>query len=178
MDDEEAIRTIIISMLVSAHYGCREASSGAEALALLESGEEINLLLTDLMMSEMDGIALMEHTKEKYPDMPVVIVSGERDISVALAAIRKGAFDYLMKPFEREQLLATVRRACFDTNQLPVSPRPAPKLPPPAACSLRPPFRSRLCRPQTIGCSTTASAPNPLQHPSRKPRTANKLNTA
>ena len=59
----------------------------------------------------MDGIALLERTKEKYPDMPVVMVTAVHDISVALAAIRNGAYDYLLKPFEREQLLATVRRA-------------------------------------------------------------------
>ena len=59
----------------------------------------------------MDGIGLLERTKEKYPDMPVVMVTAVHDISVALAAIRNGAYDYLLKPFEREQLLATVRRA-------------------------------------------------------------------
>src|SRR6185437_30263 len=68
-------------------------------------------ILTDLMMSGMDGIALLEATKEKYPDIPVVMVTAVHDISVALAAIRNGAYDYILKPFEREQLLAIVRRA-------------------------------------------------------------------
>jgi putative nucleotidyltransferase with HDIG domain len=63
------------------------------------------------MMAELDGIGLLERTKEQYPDMPVVMVTAVHDISVALAAIRNGAYDYLLKPFEREQLLATVRRA-------------------------------------------------------------------
>jgi putative nucleotidyltransferase with HDIG domain len=53
----------------------------------------------------------LERTKEKYPDMPVVMVTAVHDISVALAAIRNGAYDYLLKPFEREQLLNTVSRA-------------------------------------------------------------------
>ncbi len=82
-----------------------------EALALLESGEEFELMLSDLMMANLDGIGLLERTKERFPEMPVVMVTAVHDISVALAAIRNGAYDYLLKPFEREQLLATVRRA-------------------------------------------------------------------
>jgi putative nucleotidyltransferase with HDIG domain len=111
VDDEEAIREIVTSMLVSVNYQCRQACSGLEALAMLNSGEEFELMLSDLMMAELDGIGLLERTKEKFPDMPVVMVTAVHDISVALAAIRNGAYDYLLKPFEREQLLATVRRA-------------------------------------------------------------------
>jgi putative nucleotidyltransferase with HDIG domain len=111
VDDEEAIREIVSSMLAGANYKCRQAGSGLEALALLDSGEEFELMLSDLMMADLDGIGLLERTKERYPDMPVVMVTAVHDISVALAAIRNGAYDYLLKPFEREQLLATVRRA-------------------------------------------------------------------
>src|SRR5262244_3920839 len=111
VDDEEPIREIISSMLSAAGYKTRQASSGMEALATLNANGEFELVLSDLMMAELDGIALLERSKEKYPDMPVVMVTAVHDISVALAAIRNGAYDYLLKPFEREQLLATVRRA-------------------------------------------------------------------
>lgn len=111
VDDEEAIREIVSSMLTAAQFHPRQASSGREALSLLESGEEFDLVLSDLMMAEMDGIALLERAKEKFPDLPVVMVTAVHDISIALQAIRNGAYDYLLKPFEREQLLATVRRA-------------------------------------------------------------------
>jgi putative nucleotidyltransferase with HDIG domain len=111
VDDEETIREIVSSMLTAAGYKCRQACSGMEALALLESGEEFELMLSDLMMANLDGIGLLERTKERFPEMPVVMVTAVHDISVALAAIRNGAYDYLLKPFEREQLLATVRRA-------------------------------------------------------------------
>lgn len=111
VDDEEAIREIVSSMLATAKYETRQAHSGIEALRILDSGEEFDLMLSDLMMAELDGIGLLERTKEKFPDMPVVMVTAVHDISVALAAIRNGAYDYLLKPFEREQLLATVRRA-------------------------------------------------------------------
>jgi putative nucleotidyltransferase with HDIG domain len=111
VDDEEPIREIVAQMLTAAGYLCKEASSGMEALAVLTSGEEFELMLSDLMMADLDGIGLLERTKEKYPDMPVVMVTAVHDISVALAAIRNGAYDYLLKPFEREQLLNTVSRA-------------------------------------------------------------------
>lgn len=111
VDDEEPIREIVASMLTSAGYTCKQASSGMEALAVLNSGEAFELLLSDLMMQDLNGIGLLERTKERYPDMPVVMVTAVHDISVALGAIRNGAYDYLLKPFEREQLLATVSRA-------------------------------------------------------------------
>lgn len=112
VDDEEPIREIVCSMLsAGGKYTCLQASSGEEALALLESGEQFALMLSDLMMGGMDGLALLERAKERTPDMPVIMVTAVHDISVALAAIRNGAYDYLLKPFEREQLLATVRRA-------------------------------------------------------------------
>src|SRR5438477_3882788 len=117
VDDEEAIREVITSMLASAGYRCQQAGSGKEALAVLQSGSQFELMLSDLMMAEMDGIGLLERTKERYPDMPVVMVTAVHDISVALNAIRNGAYDYLLKPFEREQLLAMIRRA-LETRRL------------------------------------------------------------
>jgi putative nucleotidyltransferase with HDIG domain len=111
VDDEEPIREIVASMLGAAGYLCKQAGSGMEALAVLNTGAEFELMLSDLMMADLDGIGLLERTKEKYPDMPVVMVTAVHDISVALAAIRNGAYDYLLKPFEREQLLNTVSRA-------------------------------------------------------------------
>jgi putative nucleotidyltransferase with HDIG domain len=111
VDDEEPIREIICSMLASAGYACCDANSGLQALSMLESGQQFDLMLSDLMMAELDGIGLLEGAKERFPDMPVVMVTAVHDISVALAAIRNGAYDYLLKPFEREQLLAMARRA-------------------------------------------------------------------
>src|ERR1700681_4785265 len=111
VDDEETIREIVCSTLGGAHFQTRSAANGIEALAILESGDEFDLVLSDLMMAEMDGIAFLERAKERYPDMHIVMVTAVHDIGVALQALRNGAYDYLLKPFEREQLLATVRRA-------------------------------------------------------------------
>ena len=113
VDDEEAIRKRVVSILVAADYECREAASGLEALSLLESGDKVDLMLYDprMPLPDFGGIGLLERATKRYPDIPVVIVTAIHDISVVLETIRNGAFDYLKKPFEREQLLATVRRA-------------------------------------------------------------------
>src|SRR5690348_6530616 len=111
VDDEEAIREIVSSMLQNAGYVTMQASSGKQALEILGSGEEFQLMLSDLMMAEMDGIALLDRVQDCYPDMPAIMVTAVHDISVALAAIRNGAYDYLLKPVEGEQLLAMVKRA-------------------------------------------------------------------
>src|SRR6266550_2658608 len=111
VDGEEVIREIVASMLKLGGYECRGTSNGFAAIGLLRTGEKIDLILSELMMSEMDGIQLLERVKEKYPGLPVVFVTAVYDESVVKAAMSSGACDYLLKPFEREQLLATVRRA-------------------------------------------------------------------
>src|SRR2546423_4279428 len=117
VDDEDSIREIVCSMLNAAGYHCKQASSGVDALGVLATGEDFALMLSDLMMRDLDGIGLLEQTKIKFPEMPVIMVTAVHDISVALAAIRNGAYDYLLKPFEREQLVAMVRRA-LETRRL------------------------------------------------------------
>jgi putative nucleotidyltransferase with HDIG domain len=118
VNDDDPIREIICSMLTAAGYLCREATGGLNALALLLESEEFDLIVTDLMNDELGGMGLLERTKV-YPNTPVVMVAAMNDISVVLAAIRNGAYDYLPMPFEREQLLATVRRA-LDNRRLKV----------------------------------------------------------
>jgi DNA-binding NtrC family response regulator len=111
VDDEEPIREIIGVMLKTGGYEVSTAGDGMEALEILQSGREVDLLLCNFMMPRLDGLGVLERTTVKFPDMPFVLHTGVHDISVALAAIRKGAYDYLLVPFEREQLLAVVGRA-------------------------------------------------------------------
>jgi response regulator RpfG family c-di-GMP phosphodiesterase len=118
VNDDDPIREIICSMLTAAGYLCREATGGLNALALLLESEEFDLIVTDLMNDELGGMGLLERTKV-YPNTPVVMVAAMNDISVVLAAIRNGAYDYLPMPFEREQLLAMVHRA-LDNRRLKV----------------------------------------------------------
>lgn len=111
VDDDGSIRDVVSSMLTSAGYECRAVTSGRDAAAALQADDNFALLLSDLTMEGIDGFALLERVRRSHPQMPVVMVTAVHDISVALAAIRSGAYDYLLKPFERDQLLATVRRA-------------------------------------------------------------------
>lgn len=111
VDDEEPIREVVCSMLESSGYECVQACSGKDALEHLRKDTNFQLVLSDLMMPELDGVGLLEGVRRRYKELPVVMVTAVHDISVALAAIRNGAYDYLLKPFEREQLLAVVRRA-------------------------------------------------------------------
>jgi putative nucleotidyltransferase with HDIG domain len=111
VDDDESILEIISSMLTHAGYECHTVMSGPDVIAELHADDRYALLLSDLAMEGMDGFALLQRVTRLYPHMPVVMVTAVHDISVALEAIRRGAYDYLLKPFERDQLLATVRRA-------------------------------------------------------------------
>jgi DNA-binding NtrC family response regulator len=111
VDDEETWCAIISSSLSSVGYECSVASNGVEALAVLNCGEEFALLISNLMMAEMDGIALLERTRDRFPDMPFVMETGVYDSSVIAIAYERGAYDYVLKPFTPEELVAAVRRA-------------------------------------------------------------------
>ncbi len=111
VDDENTIRDVVCSILNQAGFESHPVVSGKEALALLRSDETYSVVLSDVIMEGMDGLSLLARIRQEHPDIPVVMVTAVHDISVALAAIRNGAYDYLLKPFEREQLLAIVRRA-------------------------------------------------------------------
>ena len=111
VDDDDSIRDLISAILSRSGHECRAVSSAEAALASLQSSTKYALVLSDLAMEGMDGFALLERIRKLDPQLPVVMVTGVHDISVALSAIRSGAYDYVLKPFERDQLLATVRRA-------------------------------------------------------------------
>lgn len=111
VNDEEQIREIIGSMLTSAGYKCEAVAGGLDALSLLEAGAKFDLLLTDLLNAPMDGFSLLQQAKEKFPNMPVIVVSAVNDKDLIDACIREGAYQYLTLPLEPEQLLAGVHCA-------------------------------------------------------------------
>jgi putative nucleotidyltransferase with HDIG domain len=109
-DDEEALREVIGSLLEAAGYRWFAVSSGREA-ANEVARDNYDLVLSDLLMPEMDGLKLLEYIQIHDPDIPVILVTAMHDLSVALKAMREGAYDYILKPFEKEQLYISVRRA-------------------------------------------------------------------
>src|SRR5271166_4311242 len=111
VDDEPYVRTVMAAMLEKSNYATVLAADGLEAIQHLVNDPPYDLILSDIMMNGLDGMGLLERAREVQPDTPMVMVTALHDISVAISAMRKGAYDYLLKPFEREQLLTTVRRA-------------------------------------------------------------------
>jgi putative nucleotidyltransferase with HDIG domain len=110
VDDEEAIREVVSTMLESKGYRCTVAHNGRAAQDYIKRTTP-DLVLSDMIMPEMDGIKLLEWVREFDPDVPVIMVTAIHDISTALEAIRRGAYDYILKPFEKDQLFLSVRRA-------------------------------------------------------------------
>ena len=111
VDDDEPIREIMALMLNVAGYRCRHVSGGKQAFKLLDSGEKFDLITSDICNDEMDGTRFLEQIKLKFPEVPVLMIHAVHDISASLACVRSGAYDYVLKPFEREQLVFAVRRA-------------------------------------------------------------------
>ncbi len=110
VDDETHVRSMIGATLERHGYDVQLAISGHEALEMLENNN-FDLVLTDIVMQDGNGIFLLDRIRGNQPNLPVVMVTAIHDISVAIDSMRRGAFDYLLKPFEREHLMATIVRA-------------------------------------------------------------------
>jgi len=110
VDDEEAIREVVSTMLESRGYHCTALSNGRAAQEYVRQ-QTPDLVLSDMIMPEMDGIQLLDWLRGFDPEIPVIMVTAIHDISTALQAIRRGAYDYILKPFEKDQLFHAVGRA-------------------------------------------------------------------
>jgi len=109
VDDEPEVRGVLRDLLSSA-YECGEAASAEEALRQLRASE-FHLVISDITMSGMSGLEMIPHVKVASPDTVIVMISGMQTIESAINALRLGAFDYLMKPFDLRQAEAAVARA-------------------------------------------------------------------
>lgn len=109
VDDEVEI-TEILADLLSEDYECIRAGSAEQALALLNENE-FQLVISDITMPGMSGLEMIPHAKALSPETVVVMISGMQTVESAIGALRRGAFDYLMKPFDLRQVEAVVKRA-------------------------------------------------------------------
>ena len=109
VDDEVEVRSVLHDLL-SETYQCVEASSAEEALAQLRE-RDYELVISDITMSGMTGLEMIPHVKVISPDTVIVMISGMQTIESAINALRLGAFDYLMKPFDLRQAEAAIARA-------------------------------------------------------------------
>jgi putative nucleotidyltransferase with HDIG domain len=111
VDDEPAVRAIVCALLDRTGYVTTTASGAEEALLELKQAPGYGLVLSDIMMPEVDGLTLLDQIGVDHPGTPVVLCTAVHDIHVATLAFRRGAIDYLLKPFQRHQLLSVVARA-------------------------------------------------------------------
>jgi ATP-dependent Lon protease len=109
VDDEEIARTNLEYVLKKEGYRVRTAANGLEALKQLKN-YEFELILTDLKMEKMDGIELLEASKQVSPNTEIVLITGFATVSSAVDALKKGATHYLPKPIDLEELRSTVRQ--------------------------------------------------------------------
>jgi len=108
-EDEDITLKNILETLQEAGYEVAGTKNGDEALQLMEK-RHFDVLITDIKMPRMSGIELMEQVKEKYTEMDVIIITGFGSISSAVSAIKKGAYDYITKPFDLDELLLKVKK--------------------------------------------------------------------
>jgi two-component system nitrogen regulation response regulator NtrX len=112
VEDEDDIREMIGGILEDDGYAVRLTATSTEAINSLKSRKP-SLMILDVWLkgSVMDGIELLDSIKKSHPNMPVIVISGHGTVETAVSAIRKGAYDYIVKPFKADKLLVTCKRA-------------------------------------------------------------------
>ncbi|WP_316862502.1 sigma-54 dependent transcriptional regulator [uncultured Cohaesibacter sp.] len=112
VDDEEDIRELVAGLLDDEGYDARMASHSDEALELIEQRRP-SLIFLDIWLqgSRLDGLALLAVIKQKHPELPVVMISGHGGVETAVAAIKRGAYDFIEKPFKADRLILVAERA-------------------------------------------------------------------
>ena len=111
VDDETAVRDVLVAVLEHGGYSVTATSSVEEALGTLKRDRRYDLVLSDITMPGKDGFCLLDSMTEAFPEIPVVMVSALQDLQVAVRAFRRGAADYVLKPFDRIPFLGVVKRA-------------------------------------------------------------------
>jgi putative two-component system response regulator len=110
VDDEPRVRQVLLHLMRHDGFDCLEASDGVEALEVA-SAHPITLVLADVEMPRMNGIALLHEIKGRYPDIAVVMITGNTDVETAVGTLSNGAMDYITKPFQIAEVRARVRQA-------------------------------------------------------------------
>ncbi|MEJ2019157.1 MAG: sigma-54-dependent Fis family transcriptional regulator, partial [Maritimibacter sp.] len=118
VDDERDIRELISDILEDEGYTTRLAGNSSDAVAEVKR-ELPGLMILDIWLkdSAMDGIDILKMVKREHPEVPVVIISGHGNIEIAVAAIKQGAYDFIEKPFNIDQLMVVIGRA-METSRL------------------------------------------------------------
>jgi two-component system KDP operon response regulator KdpE len=116
VDDERSVRMMLETALRAQGYRVQSAASGREARDLLQS-EEFDLLLLDLQLGDSDGIEILRETKHLWPATEVILLTAHGSINSAIAALRLGAFDYLLKPAQVNDIRERVERGLEERHK-------------------------------------------------------------
>ena len=117
VDDDKSIRWVMEKALQKAAMITRSFVNAQELLASLEHDEMPDVLITDIRMSNMNGLELLEKIQLMYPQLPVIVMTAYSDLDSAVAAFHGGAFDYLPKPFDIQEVVDLAHRACVHSKQ-------------------------------------------------------------
>ncbi len=109
VDDEQNLRRVLSAILGRAGFEVIEAADGEQALGLI--GRGVACVITDLRMPKLDGMGLLRRVVAEHPDIPVIMITAHGSVDSAVEAVKLGAFDYIEKPFEREQIRLVVDKA-------------------------------------------------------------------
>src|SRR6266508_5434582 len=110
IDDEEIMREILETLLAREGYSVRVAAGGAEGVELAKS-VPFDAVIVDVMMPGMDGMAVLQELKKFDDELPVIMITAFASVENAIAAMKRGAFDYITKPFKNDEVLVVVRNA-------------------------------------------------------------------
>jgi DNA-binding NtrC family response regulator len=114
-DDDPQMRSLLVDHLQMENYHVKEFTDGAEALKFLNGGstesELVELVITDLRMPDVDGLSLLRNYKPQHPDVPVILMTAFATVETAVEGLRKGAFDYITKPFKLAEMSHVIGRA-------------------------------------------------------------------
>jgi DNA-binding NtrC family response regulator len=129
VDDDHAQRSLLETFLHAHGYETQSAASGEAALQLVTE-EKFAMMISDVRMPGMSGLETLRRVRQRYPDLPVLLVTAFADIRSAVTAMRDGAVNYLAKPIDLDELIATVRRATHASPALATPAESEAKLPP------------------------------------------------
>ncbi len=116
-DDEEGVRRVLSIQLKRMGHETMEAENGAEAWKLIQE-QTFQTLITDLKMPEMDGMELLQLVRKNYPQIPIIMITAHGTIDTAVEAMKRGAFDYITKPFNHDEFLKTIERAISSAESI------------------------------------------------------------
>jgi DNA-binding NtrC family response regulator len=116
VDDDVAVRKVLAALLAQEGFSCECVGSGREALSCLEA-RPFEAMLTDLRMPDMDGLALLREAGKRWPSIPVILLTAHGSVPTAVEAMKSGAADFMLKPFDKDELVFVLGKALAATRR-------------------------------------------------------------